>query len=378
MKFLPTLSLSLLLVGSSAATLTAAAFQVASPGQSGQASSAGQKETPPAPASQGAKGNAEASPIDPRFPAYTTARAVSGEIKTVGSDTMNVLFTLWGEDFRSLYPNVKVEIDGKGSATAPPALIKGTSTFGPMSRPMKSEEIDEFQKAFGYPPTGLMVGLDMLVVFVHKDNPLAGLSLSQVDAIFSKTRRGGAREDITTWGQLGLTGEWADKPIAMYGRNSASGTYGYFQEHALSKGDFKESVKEQAGSAAVVSSIAGDKYAIGYSGIGYMTAGVRALPLSARVESSPITAIPENAYNGTYPLCRGLLVYLNHKPGAELDPLRSEFLRFVYSHQGQAALLEDGYLPITFPVAKRQMGLVGLTLEPAPAVGTEPASAPAR
>jgi phosphate transport system substrate-binding protein len=359
MKLVSTIALALVLAGSSAA--------------------APQQETPATPgARQSGKPAEAASPIDPRFPAYTTVRAVSGEIKTVGSDTMNVLFTLWGEDFRSLYPNVKVEIDGKGSATAPPALIKGTSTFGPMSRPMKSEEVDEFQKVFGYPPTGLQVGLDMLVVFVHKDNPLAGLSLSQVDAIFSKTRRGGAREDITTWGQLGLTGEWADKPIALYGRNSASGTYGYFQEHALSKGDFKDSVKEQAGSAAVVSSIAGDKHAIGYSGIGYMTAGVRAVALSNRADASPVPALPENAYNGTYPLCRALLVYLNHRPGAEIDPLRGEFLRFVYSHAGQAALLEDGYLPITFPIAKRQMALVGLTLEPAPAAGTVPASAPPR
>lgn len=316
-----------------------------------------------APAPQG--GPAGDGPVDQRFPLYQPARAVSGEIKTVGSDTMNNLFTLWGEDFRVVYPNVKIEIDGKGSATAPPALIEGTSTFGPMSRPMKSEEIDAFQANFGYPPLGLQVGLDMLVVFVHKDNPLVGLSMSQVDAIFSKTRRGGARDDITTWGQLGLTGDWADKPIALYGRNSASGTYGYFQEFALFKGDFKDSVKEQAGSAAVVSSIAGDRYAMGYSGIGYVTAGVRALPLSKRNDGRFVEAREEFAYRGLYPLYRPLLVYLNHRPGAEIDPLRGEFLRYVFSRQGQAALLEDGYLPITYPVARRQLGLVGLELEAA-------------
>ena len=121
----------------------------------------------------------------------------------------------------------------------------------------------------------------MLAVYVHKDNPIKSLTLQQVDAIFSKTRKGGFEKDIRTWGDLGLTGEWAKKPISLYGRNSASGTYGYFKEHALFKGDFKDTVKEQPGSSAVVQGVASDKYGIGYSGIGYKTADVRAVPLAA-------------------------------------------------------------------------------------------------
>ncbi len=236
--------------------------------------------------------------LDPAFPAYKATQGVSGAIKSVGSDTMNNLMTLWGEGFKAAYPNVTIEVEGKGSSTAPPALIAGTATFGPMSRSMKDKEIDDFEKAFGYKPTAVETSIDMLAIYVHKDNPIASLTLQQVDAIFSGTRKGGLEKDIKTWGELGLTGEWADKPISLYGRNSASGTYGYFKEHALFKGDFKNTVKEQPGSSSVVQGVASDRYAIGYSGIGYKTADVLAVPLAADAKSKPIAATPENAYAG--------------------------------------------------------------------------------
>jgi phosphate transport system substrate-binding protein len=255
--------------------------------------------------------------------------------------------TLWAEGFKKQYPAVSIEIEGKGSSTAPPALIEGTATFGPMSRTMKDKEIDDFEKKYGYKPTAIPTSIDMLVVYVHKDNPIASLTLQQIDAIFSKTRKGGLEKDITTWGQLGLTGEWADKPISLYGRNSASGTYGYFKEVALFKGDYKDTVKEQPGSSSVVQGVAADKYALGYSGIGYMTADVRAVPLAKDTESAVISATAENAYTGQYPLARFLYVYVNYKPGTEIDPLRREFLRYVLSKQGQEDVVKDGYFPLT-------------------------------
>ncbi len=301
--------------------------------------------------------------VDPRLPAYERSDAgISGSIKSIGSDTMNNLMTLWAEGFQAIYPNVEVEIEGKGSSTAPPALIEGTSTFGPMSRPMKSEEKDKFEEAFGYKPVELGTSIDMLAVYVHKDNPIAqlGLSLQQVDAIFSKTRKGGAGADITTWGQLGLTGEWADKPISLYGRNSASGTYGYFRDKALFKGDYKDEVKEQPGSSSVVQGVASDRYGIGYSGIGYMTADVRALPLSKSESGRKVAATPENA--NSYPLSRFLLLATNYKPGSRLDPLRREFIRFIYSRQGQQVVVKDGYLPLSLPLCQRALAEVGLTL----------------
>jgi phosphate transport system substrate-binding protein len=303
---------------------------------------------------------ADALKVDPKLPHYEPTSGVAGSIKSVGSDTMNNLMTLWAEDFLKHYPNVQVEIEGKGSSTAPPALIAGTSTFGPMSRLMKSKEVDAFEKKFGYKPTPLRTGIDMLAVYVHKDNPIASLSLEQLDAIFSKTRKGGYKEEIRTWGQLGLTGEWADKPISLYGRNSASGTYGYFKEHALYKGDYKDSVKEQPGSASVVQGVASDKYGIGYSGIGYKTADVIAVPLKRSMDSDAVPATSEYAYSGKYPLARFLYMYVNYQPGTELDPLRGEFVKFVFSQEGQQSVIKDGYFPISAHIGNEELSKLGM------------------
>jgi len=300
--------------------------------------------------------------VDPALDGYKPGSGVSGSIKSVGSDTMNNLMTLWAEGFRSFYPNVQVEIEGKGSSTAPPALVAGTSQFGPMSRAMKGKEIDQFEKVHGYKPTALATSLDVLAVYVHKDNPIAdrGLTLQQVDAIFSKTRRGGYRTDILRWGDLGLRGEWASKPISLYGRNSASGTYGYFKDHALFGGDFKDQVKEQPGSSSVVQGVATDKFGIGYSGIGYKTADVRAVPIAVDEGLPAVDADGEHAYTGEYPLSRALYVYINHRPGGTLDPLRREFIRYIFSRQGQENVVKDGYYPIPAAVARRELEKVGI------------------
>jgi len=303
-----------------------------------------------------------AADIDSDLPIYQGTTGVSGSFKSVGSDTMNNLMALWSEGFRRFYPGVRPEIEGKGSSTAPPALIEGTATFGPMSRQMKSKEVDAFVKAFGYEPTSLRTSIDMLAVYVHKDNPIArtGLTLQQIDAIFSSTRKGGHEKDIVTWGDVGLTGEWANLPISLYGRNAASGTYGYFKEHALFKGDYKDTVKEQPGSASVVAGVAGDKAGIGYSGIGYRTADVAVVPLAESAGEPFVVAEPENAYSGDYPLARFLYLYVNYRPGSDLDPLRREFLRYVFSKQGQQDVLKDGYLPVSSLVATEDLAKVGI------------------
>jgi phosphate transport system substrate-binding protein len=298
---------------------------------------------------------AQAVKVESSIPEYHPVQGVSGNIKSAGSDTMINLVTIWTESFKKLYPGVTTEVEGKGSASAPPALISGAANIGPMSRTMKDQEIDDFEKKFGYKPTFVPTSIDMLAVYVHKDNPIANLTLEQVDAIFSKTRKSGAAKDITTWGDLGLTGEWKDKPISLYGRNSTSGTYGYFKEHALAKGDYKDTVKEQPGSSGVVQGVASDKFAIGYSGIGFKTADVRAVPLAKDAKSTAIEAIPENAYSGKYPLARFLYIYFNQKPGTELDPVRREFLRYVLSRQGQEDVVKDGYFPIPATIAKEEL-----------------------
>lgn len=301
--------------------------------------------------------------VDPALSMYEQVQGVSGSLKSVGSDTMNNTMTLWAEGFLGMYPNLRIEIEGKGSSTAPPALIAGSSQFGPMSRQMKAAEVDEFESKYGYPPTSLTAAIDMLAVYANKDNPIceAGLTLQQVDAIFSTNRLLGHESDIRTWGDAGVTdAAWADQPISLYGRNSASGTYGYFKKSVLGNGDYKPSVKEQPGSSSVVQGVASDAPGIGYSGIGYLTADVCAVPVAHDAWSDPIPATAEYAYTGEYPLARFLYVYVNHRPGSDLDPLRREFVRYMFSTEGQEDVIKDGYYPITNRIASEAMEALGI------------------
>ncbi len=299
---------------------------------------------------------AEKVEVDPAIPAYERTSGVTGNLNSIGSDTLNNLMTLWAEGFKKEYPNVVIQIEGKGSSTAPPALIEGTAQLGPMSRPMKASEIDDFEKKFGYKPTEVPLAIDALAVFVNKDNPIKGLTMKQVDGIFSSSRKRGG-EDITSWGQLGLTGDWAAKPISLFGRNSASGTYGFFKDEALDKGDFKATVKEQPGSSAVVQGVASDLSAIGYSGIGYKTSDVRAVPLGD-ADGQFVAAEYQNCLTGDYPLARFLFVYVNKKPGQPIDKLTLEFLKFALSKAGQEVVVKDGYFPL--PKEKTEEVIAGL------------------
>ena len=291
--------------------------------------------------------------VDSTLPAYERVSGVSGNLNSIGSDTLNNLMTLWAEGFRAVYPNVNVQIEGKGSSTAPPALIEGTAQLGPMSRAMKSSEIDQFEKKFGYKPMEVKVAIDALAVFVHKDNPITGLTLTQLDSIFSKTNKRGG-QPIALWGEVGLTGDWATRSMSLYGRNSASGTYGFFKEHTLKNGDFKDTVKEQPGSSAVVQGVSSDLGGIGYSGIGYKTSGVKALALT---ESGTAYNEPtlENSLNGKYPLARFLYIYVNKKPNQPMDKLTAEFLKFVSSKQGQEVVVKDGYFPLPASVTSQTL-----------------------
>lgn len=296
--------------------------------------------------------------VDPNLPSYKSVSGVSGRLNSIGSDTLNNLMTLWAEGFRSSYPNVSIEIQGAGSGTAPPALIQGTAQFGPMSRPMRGTEIEEFEARYGYPPIPIRGAIDALGVFVHKDNPIQCLSLQQVDAIFSSTRNGGADAAINTWGELGLTGQWANRPIALYGRNSASGTYGYFKEVALFNGDYRAQVREQPGSSTVIQGVASDISGIGYSGVGYGTADVRAVPISH--EGDCYEATGENSISGDYPIARFLYIYVNKNPNTDLEPLRAEFIRYVYSKEGQSAVVRAGFFPLAKSLADQDLKSFGL------------------
>ncbi len=293
--------------------------------------------------------------VDPKLPKYKKVPGIHGELSSIGSDTLNNLMTLWAEGFSKRYPGVKIQIEGKGSSTAPPALIAGAAQLGPMSRMMKSKELDKFEKKFGYKPLRIPVAIDALSVYINKDNPLNQLTLPQVDAIFSKTRRGGYPTNISKWGQVGLTGPWAHRMIRVYGRNSISGTYGYFKKKALFKGDYKDSVKEQPGSASVVRSVGEDLYGIGYSGIGYRTSDVKLLALAKKPGKPFYAPIPKNIYSGKYPLARFLYIYVNKAPNKPLQPLIAEFLKYVLSKEGQKVVVKDGYLPLPARIAAKSL-----------------------
>ena len=295
----------------------------------------------------------QADGVDPALPEYSVAQGVSGNLSSIGSDTLANLMTLWAEEFKRAYPNVNIQIQAAGSSTAPPALTEGTSNIGPMSRKMKDKEIEAFETRFGYKPTAVPVAIDALAVYVHKDNPIAGMSIADVDAIFSSTRKCGGDNDISAWGDLGLDGAWQQRDIQLFGRNSVSGTYGYFKSKALCKGDFKNTVNEQPGSASVVQSVSTSINGLGYSGIGYKTSSVRAIPLSKKPGGEAVDATPENAVDGSYPLSRFLYVYVNKDPNKPLTPLEREFIKLVYSQQGQQVVVKDGYIPLPAAVVDR-------------------------
>ena len=296
-----------------------------------------------------------ATQVDPALPDYAKTSGISGNLSSVGSDTLANLMTLWAEEFKTQYPNVNIQIQAAGSSTAPPALTEATSNFGPMSRKMKDKEIEAFEKKYGYKPTPIRVAIDALAVFVHKDNPIKGMSIPQVDAVFSSTRKCGNELNIINWGQLGVEGSWKDKPIQLFGRNSVSGTYGYFKGKGLCKGDFKNTVNEQPGSASVVQSVSASTNAIGYSGIGYKTSSVRTVPLTKKPGGEFVDATPENAIDGSYPLSRFLYVYVNKAPNKPLAPIEAEFLKLVLAKVGQQVVVKDGYIPLPAKVAEQEL-----------------------
>lgn len=298
--------------------------------------------------------------VDPALPEYQPVSGVSGNLSSIGSDTLNNLMTLWAEEFAKIYPNVNIQIQGAGSSTAPPALTEGTANFGPMSRMMRSSEIQAFEDRFGYPPTPVGTSIDVLAVYVNKDNPIQCMSIPEVDAVFSVGRRCGHPTDITRWGDLGLTGDWANRDFTIYSRNAVSGTYGFFKDHALCGGDFKPGINEQPGSASVVQGVTESLNGIGYSGIGYMTSGVKAIDLSKETGGECIAANAEHAIAGDYPLARLLYVYVNKKPGQPLPPLEREFFRMVLSRTGQQVVVRDGYIPLPASVAQRFREQLGL------------------
>ncbi|MGB9098256.1 PstS family phosphate ABC transporter substrate-binding protein [Erwinia sp.] len=292
-----------------------------------------------------------------------TARAqegmLAGNLTSVGSDTLGTLMTLWGESFNQRYPGVNVQVQAAGSSTAPTSLAAGAAQIGAMSRPMQAVERQLFEDSYGYAPVAVPVAMDALVVVVNQDNPLQGLNTKQLDAIFSVTRRCGSLAAVHRWGDLQLTQpSWVSRPLQRFGRNSASGTWGFFKQQALCKGDFRNDVAEYPGSAAVVQAVAGTLNAIGYASMGIHLSGVKTLPISHEGHDW-IQPDAANIRSGRYPYSRQLYLYVNKPPGKPLEPLTAAFLHHVLSAQGQALVTQAGYLPLSPEQVKQARLLIG-------------------
>lgn len=301
-----------------------------------------------------------ANALDANLPEYQIVEGVSGQMRSVGSDTLNNEMLLWTKAFKAKYRGVIFEVEGKGSATAPPALLDGSAQFGPMSRPMTAAEMDAFKSKYGYDPIFFRVGVDALAIYVNKDNPIQCLSQTQLDRIFSTTRQGSGGRNIASWGDIGLNGDWANAPIALFGRNALSGTHEFFRSQVLYGGDFKPSAREEIGSAEVVDLVAHDKFAIGYSGLGYKTDGVRVLKVAAYDGGECYDTSEETVRSGKYPIARYLGIYVNKDPKQELEPLRAEFIKFVVSKDGQTLTEKGGYYPITNGEREADLKILGL------------------
>jgi phosphate transport system substrate-binding protein len=292
-------------------------------------------------------------PVDSAIPHYTKVNNVSGKLESVGSDTLTDVMAYCSRGFREIYPEVTIQLEDKGSATAPPALIDGKSQLAPMSRPMTEDEIGTFENKYGYKPTFYKVALDALAIYVNKSNPIRGMTLQQVDGVFSSTlKRGGS--SLQTWGSVGLSGDWANKIITLYGRDNVSGTNAYFKQHALQNGDFKTTVHEDI-SESVVDGVANDPSGIGYSGIGWKTSQVRTVPL-AETAGHFVEPTYKNALDGTYPLARFLYIYVNQRPGQPLNGLTGEFIKYILSREGQEAVVEAKFFPLPAKTVSETLG----------------------
>jgi phosphate transport system substrate-binding protein len=282
-------------------------------------------------------------PVDSSIPHYAKGENVSGNLVSVGSDTLTDVMVLCSRGFRRIYPEVTIQLEDKGSGTAPPALIEGKSQLAPMSRLMTDDEVAAFETKYGYKPTYYKIALDALAIYVNEDNPIRELTLSQADGIFSSTlERGGP--SIESWGSAGLSGDWASRAITLYGRDRVSGTHDYFKQHVLQGGDFKSTVHENI-SQDLVDDVANDPAGIGYSGIGWKTSKVRTVALGESA-STFVEPTYKNSLDGTYPLARFLYIYVNRKPGQPLDKLTGEFIKYALSHEGQEAVVQAKFFPL--------------------------------
>lgn len=297
-----------------------------------------------------------------QLPSYEVQPGIAGDISSVGSDTLAGLMTRWSERFRELQPDVNIQVQAGGSATAPPALAEGVSTIGPMSRKMRRAEIEAFRERYGYAPLEVPLAIDAIAILVHRDNPLRAIALSQLDRIFSANALCAAGMPLMRWSEVlpeEAPATLRSLPVQPVGRNAASGTYGFFREQVLCGGDYQSRMYELPGSASVVQAVAMDRRAIGYASIGFRNASVRVLPV-AGADGAAVAPTRKTIVDRRYPLARTLFAYVNRAPGRPLPQPERAFLDFVLSAPGQAEVPAQGYLSLPEDLVRATRKILGL------------------
>lgn len=294
------------------------------------------------------------SAVDPALQVYSRTQGLKGKLTLIGSNTMSQVGAIWGDGFRRLHPDVQVEIQVKGSANAVGSVIDGSATFGLLSRNINEAEVKAFHGKFGYVPTILTPVLEPQGIFVHKDNPVKSLSLSQLDAIFSTSLKRGEKKTAKTWGDLGVKGEWAKVPVMARGRSATTGSQVFFQSAILGGGDFRPDMVAHESNPDLIGAIGKDHRSIGFAGSTFDNPEVKLVPIAWQTGEVAV-----DVSHTAYPLVRRLQLVVNNNPSTKLDPLQMEFIKYIFSKSGQQDVVIGGFLPVPAGAAQIALEAIG-------------------
>jgi len=278
------------------------------------------------------------------LPTYIPVVGLKGKIISIGASTATNLVAHLAVDFRRMYPDVTLQVSASALSLGPTALLKDQADLVPMSRPLTPEEVQSFTRKYGYPPTEIKAAIDGLAIYVQKKNPVPGLTLTQLDGIFSQAQRRGGTS-IETWGQVGLTGEWAGLQIALYGYGPEDGAHQIFRHQVLHDEPFRLALRVEGGGSSIVQGVAADPGAVGFASIFFDCKGVRGVPL-AGADGRFYAPTKENIRSLNYPLVRAHYIYVNKPPRQPFGGAAGEFLRFLLSREGQQIVEAGGNISL--------------------------------
>jgi phosphate transport system substrate-binding protein len=299
--------------------------------------------------------------LDPNLPVYRpVSQTLQGELKLTGSNTMSHVAAVWASGFRQFYPDVKISINVEGSREAVSSVASGQAHIGLLSRSITAEEVAAFQQQLKHPPQVLTPCLERMAIYVHKDNPIKGLTLQQIDAVFSADCKRGATQPIRTWGQLGFPGAWATQPVTAQGRNNDTGSQVFFQEAVLLGGKYREDLQGHPDNLELLNAIVADPRSIGFAGICYDNPNVRTVPVAIGPQGPFVAIDSPEADAGAYPLVRPLQLVVDHDPAKGQPAMQAEFIKYVFSSRGQEDVIKSGFQAIPAQPANIALDAVGL------------------